>query len=97
MLPLAVVEEVHRLLQEGKLSQRKIAAKLGVSRGVVGAIASGKRGIFGSEAKPDDLGVFNTNALPERCLGCGATVYKPCVLCQTRQFVRRQETLRNVA
>lgn len=97
MLPLAVVEEVHRLLVEGDLSQRKIAAKLGVSRGVVGAIASGKRGIYGREPKHDGLELFSTDVLPERCQCCGAKVYKPCVLCRTRQYVRRQGVLRDVA
>ena len=36
MLALSVVEEIDRLLDEGELSQRKIAARLGVSRGTVG-------------------------------------------------------------
>lgn len=35
MLSLSVVQEIDRLLQEGQLSQRKIAARLGVSRGTV--------------------------------------------------------------
>ena len=40
MLPLSVVEEIRRLLDEGRYSQRKIAARLQVSRGSVNAIAS---------------------------------------------------------
>ena len=53
MLPLATVQEIRRLLDEGQLSQRKIAAQLGVSRGTVGAIASGRRGMFGREPDTD--------------------------------------------
>ena len=43
MLALTVVQQIEQLLKEGQLSQRKIAARLGVSRGTVGAIADGRR------------------------------------------------------
>lgn len=43
MLTSTVVEEVQRLLKEGKLSWRKIAGRTGVSRGSVHAIAHGRR------------------------------------------------------
>jgi predicted transcriptional regulator len=43
MLAPAKVEETRRLLNEGNLSQRKIAKLLGVSRATVSAIASGRR------------------------------------------------------
>jgi len=43
MLSPAEVEEVRRLLAEGRLSQRQIARLTGISRGTVGAIAQGKR------------------------------------------------------
>jgi len=54
MLALAVVEEIERLLQEGTLSQRKIARRLNVSRGTVAAIASGQRGLYGREAESEE-------------------------------------------
>jgi hypothetical protein len=47
MLSAAMVREIRRLLEAGRLSQRQIARKLGVSRGVVSAIALGRR--------PEDL------------------------------------------
>jgi len=56
MLPLVVVQEVRRLLDERELSQRKIASKLKISRGTIGAIASGRRGMYGREP---DLGKPN--------------------------------------
>ena len=43
MLSAAMVREIRRLLEAGRLSQRQIARKLGVSRGVVSAIALGRR------------------------------------------------------
>lgn len=90
MLPLATVQEISRLLAEGKLSQRKIAEKLGVSRGTVGAIASGRRGMFGREPERDRPELCCFDVPPERCAGCGAMVYKPCVLCRTRAYLRRR-------
>ena len=43
MIAHAMVGEIRRLLDEGLMSQRKIARRLGVSRGTVHAIARGKR------------------------------------------------------
>lgn len=97
MLPLATVEEIQRLLDEGTLSQRKIAAKLGVGRGTVNAIARGKRGLHGREPGDCAAGIYNPDVPPERCPGCGAMVYKPCVLCRTRSFVAGQRAQRAVA
>ncbi len=93
MLSLALVEEIRRLLVEGQLSHRKIAAKLSVSRGTVGAIASGRRGMFGHEPDADGLSLNSQSALAERCPTCGARVYKPCLLCRSREYKRRQERL----
>ena len=97
MLPLATVEEVRRLIDEGQLSQRKIAQKLGISRGTISAIASGKRGIYGREPDPEEPTLACLDVPPERCNGCGATVYKPCVLCRTREYQARQKRPRCAA
>jgi transcriptional regulator with XRE-family HTH domain len=92
MLSLKVVEEVKRLLDEKCHSQRRIAEIMSVSRGTVQAIASGKRGIHGretdAESEPED-------APPVRCLGCGARVYLPCVLCKARAFSEQRELSRS--
>lgn len=90
MLSLEKVMEIRRLLQADQLSQRKIAAKLRVSRGIVQAIASGRRGIHGRETSVNDS-FDNQDTLPQRCRGCGARVYMPCLLCQARQYHLRQE------
>ena len=93
MLHLATVQEIQRLLDEGQLSQRKIAARLGVGRGTVGAIASGRRGLFGREPETEAAELCCYDAPPERCEGCGAMVYMPCVLCRTRQYQQRKAAL----
>ena len=54
MLSIEVVLEINRLLGEGQTSQRAIARKLGVSRGVVQNIASGKRSLTGAFRRSDD-------------------------------------------
>jgi hypothetical protein len=92
MLPLKQVEEVRRLVDAGELSQRKIAAKLAVSRGTVSAIASGKRGLYGCESDPLD-NLNSSGTPPERCLGCGALVFMPCVLCKTRAYIAQQQVI----
>jgi len=89
VLHIDVVRQIGRLLDEGQLSQRGIAAALGVSRGVVGQIAAGTRGLHGrgetvSLAKP-----ATGEALAARCPGCGGKVYMPCRLCRTRAFTQR--------
>lgn len=93
MLPLVKVEEVKRLLDEGKLSQRKIAAKLGVSRGTVGSIANGKRGIYGREPDHSEPTLCCPDLPPERCPSCGGMVYMPCVLCKAREYRQREKKL----
>ena len=97
MLPLAVVEEIRRLVEEGVLSQRKIATKLNVSRGTVGAIANGKRGLYGSEPDPENPEICSLSLPPERCPGCGALVYMPCILCRARRYIQRRRDLRELS
>src|SRR4051812_48678685 len=46
-----LLNEIHRLVRAGELSQREIAAHLEVSRGTVGAIASGRRSLVGREPR----------------------------------------------
>jgi len=85
MLARNVVEEIRRLLEEGKLSQRKISRQLGVSRGTVGAIASGTRPDYDAIRARDDE-FLEPSGPPERCPTCGGTVYMPCQLCRVRDL-----------
>ena len=96
MLPLAVIQEVRRLLDEGELSQRGIARKLDVSRGTVSAIANGRRGIYGSEPPSQLPALCCWDLPPQRCVGCGAKVYLPCVLCRAREYRARHERMRQL-
>lgn len=89
MIAPAVVQEVRRLLAEGKLSQRKIAGLTGISRGTVGAIAAGKRPDHESLGRAAE-DVFPEPAGPlQRCPGCGGMVYMPCRLCHARALKAR--------
>ena len=93
MLAPKIVDEVLRLLREGKCSQRAIARRLGISRGTVCAIATGKRGNGESPAHAD--GGTNSSkpaGPPERCPGCGAMVHMPCQLCRARAAAARRST-----
>ena len=90
MLPLKLVEEVKRLIDDGHLSQRQIAQAVGVSRGTVNAIARGRRGVYG---RIEDQ-VQRPTSIVERCPGCGAVVTMPCILCQARAYRQREVLLR---
>lgn len=92
MLSLSVVEEIDRLLKEGELSQRKIAARLGVSRGTVSAIASGHRGLYGKEPDSHNDDPLHHDSPPERCPRCGFFVYMPCLVCRARAYRRRRRS-----
>ena len=96
MLAKSLVDQIDRLLQSGQLSHRKIAAKLGVGRGTVAAIASGRRGLYGRE--PLDDGPASVPLTPaERCRQCGYRVYMPCLICRSRDYRERQNDARDVA
>jgi len=86
MIALSVTKQVRRLLAENRWSQRKIAEMTGLSRGTVGAIASGKRPDYDPAPRPGD-GLREPAGLPERCPGCGGIVYMPCRLCRVREQI----------
>ena len=84
MIAPNVVAEVRRLLSEGKLSQRKIAVLMGLSRGTVGAIATGKRPDYETlQAEHEDDPWEEAAGPPQRCPDCGGMVFLPCRLCRT--------------
>lgn len=82
MLADEVVAEVRRLVAEGQLSQRQIAARVGVSRGTVLAIAAGRRVDRPSPLPEDDASPHGGPFV--RCPGCGGRVRMPCRLCRLR-------------
>ena len=96
MLPIALINEIDRLLREGELSQRKIADRLGVSRGTISAIASGRRGLYGKDPLETYSPLIPTSP-PTRCPHCGYRVYLPCLICLSRQHQQRQILLHVMA
>ena len=90
MIAQTVVDEICHLLDEGAISQRKIAQRLGVSRGTVNALAQGKRphSLGRRDAAEDFLAPVGP---PRRCPGCGGLVLMPCLLCHVRAM-RREGT-----
>lgn len=85
MIAPSVVAEVRRLLAEGRLSQRTIARRTGVSRGTVGAIATGRRPDYDARRRAAGSDYTPPAGKPVRCPGCGALVQMPCLACQLRQ------------
>lgn len=91
MLPIELVREISRLLDEGELSQRQIAARLGVGRTTVGAIASGQRGLNDHDEQYEMARAQAGERSPVRCSRCGYQVYMPCLICIAREY--RQQLL----
>lgn len=86
------VVEIQRLLRDAQLSQRAIAARVGVSRGLVAAVAAGRR-------SPNTAAMFERRfaalasaadvaAGYQRCPACGGLVVMPCRLCSLRAAIR---------
>ncbi len=76
------IQAVERLLRAGKMSQRGIAAKLGISRGTVAKIAA--RLMQTPQTPQNDP---SDPAPPlSRCPGCGALVEMPCRACWVRRL-----------
>ena len=88
MIAPKIVAEIRRLLDLKTHSQRRIAALLGVSRGTVAAIASGRRATTCRRTQCDD-DPAEPSGPPARCPGCGGLVYMPCLLCRLRKTERR--------
>jgi len=84
MIATTVVDEIRRLLGEDRLSQRKIASRVGVSRGTVNAIALGKRADSPARWRPEDDGFTPPTGFSVRCPGCGGMAQMPCLLCYIR-------------
>jgi hypothetical protein len=94
MIATALVQEVDRLLKEGQLSQRQIAARVGVSRGTVNAVASGRRVLQGRDAQAEGARTPDFASPPVRCPRCGYRIYAPCLICHTRDHKSRQQVRR---
>jgi hypothetical protein len=92
MISPAHVDEIRRLLNGGKLSQRTIARQTGVSRGTVQAIADGRHpsGSARRAGRRRD-GFSPPIGLPARCPGCGAKVRMPCLACYIKKTKSRQK------
>lgn len=87
MLTQEKVDRIVELLAEGRLSKRKIAAQVEVSRGVVCSIANGRRGQYGRQSTRE----VEQPSCAQRCPECGVRVYLPCVACQARDYRRRRK------
>ncbi len=95
MIPDEKIAEIRRLLHESPLSQRQIAQQLGVSRGTVNAVATGRlRRRLQSEFAAPPPDPLHPTEPPQRCPTCGALVYMPCVACRVRAILARRRRRR---
>ena len=94
MIEPQLVEQIERLLAKGKLSYRKIARFTGVSRGTIGAIASGRRRIQPRRMSFWEEEPTVPDVPPQRCPQCGGMVYMPCRLCRMRKEMAKLPDIR---
>lgn len=97
MIRPSVVEEIKRLLAEGRHTQREIARRTGVSRGTVGAIAAGRRPEYEAARESQAADSEGPTGPPQRCRGCGGLVYRPCRLCRVRRLIAKSQVARGPA
>ncbi len=90
MIAQNTVEKIRELLREGRLSQRKIARHLGVSRGTVNAIALGRRPDYEARRKCLADDIIRPRGPFVRCPTCGAKTQMPCLACQIRRWAVRR-------
>ena len=93
MHSIETIRQIDRLLKQGDMSQRDIAAHLGVSLGIVSAIANGRRGLHGKVRDDAPRPLWHPAGTPVRCPECGYRIYLPCLVCSTREY-RRQRRAR---
>ena len=86
------IREAETLLATGKLSQRKIAQRTGLSRGTISLIANGKRKIYVKTIDPDIPGEPEKSP-PVRCPSCGGMVRMPCLLCGLKSLAEKNSPL----
>jgi hypothetical protein len=85
-----MLAEIQGYLHDGKSSQRTIAQRTGVSRGVVQAVARGKYRLHAPLARNAN-GEFQPPRGPYlRCPNCGGKVRMPCLGCYLRARSKRK-------
>jgi transcriptional regulator with XRE-family HTH domain len=89
VIAAVLVREIRSMLAEGRLSQRRIAERMGVSRGTVNAIARGKRPDYTPVRRAADTNFVPPSGPPTRCPGCGGLVRMPCLACYVRAIRQR--------
>lgn len=98
MLSTALIMEVRRELDRGTLSHREISRRLGVSRGIITAMAKGERGDHGRDPSGENFRNSPRRPLtrPVRCPGCGGLVFAPCRLCAAQACRERTLEIRRL-
>lgn len=98
MLSTALIMEVRRELDRGTLSHREISRRLGVSRGIITAMAKGERGNHGRDPDRENFRNSPKRPLtrPVRCPSCGGLVFAPCRQCAAQACMERTLEVRRI-
>lgn len=91
MIASSTVEQIREFLRKGGLSQRKIARRLGVSRGTVNAIALDRRPDYEARHRRTHP-IIPPSGPFVRCPTCGALAQTPCLACQIRAWTAQRRS-----
>ncbi|HBO45941.1 MAG TPA: hypothetical protein DD670_18870 [Planctomycetaceae bacterium] len=91
MITEEIIRGIQALLEQGHLSNRKIAARMGVSRGTVNSVANGTRRKQQTRHPRRPDGFTPPRGVPRRCPTCGRMVQMPCLACQLEVLLERRK------
>lgn len=96
MIKKTQIDEILRLLNEGKISQRKIALRIGVSRTAVKAVflKTVHKSSVCEEKRKRDM-IIHPSGKPIRCPHCGSLVKMPCLACQLKEIKDRRRAIKS--
>ena len=92
MISEQTVSTIRHLLKEGKLSRRKIALQLGISRSAIRHVEleSGREPSIDNGDFKEKMFCFPKGP-HRRCCHCGAFVQLPCLACQVRNWQKNRQ------
>jgi len=93
MIPLWKVQVIQSMLADDRISQREIARRLHVGRGVVAGIANGTRPDYRASQQDAESAESSPEQPVQRCGRCGAMVQLPCLACRTRSIMAGSQRL----
>lgn len=92
MINKIVVFKIQELYHKEKMSLRKIAKELKISRGTVTSVVRGEHRLQRIAREEDQIGIVFPSGEAKRCDKCGRLVKPPCLACQLEEIYTKRKT-----